>query len=852
MSGSSHTRTTQTGIAQTGIAQAGIAQAGIAQAGIAQTGTPLVLRSVQRRPATAVLLLLITATAVLTLVLGPLLARAVHESALADALASAEPSQTTIAVAAPLAAGDLTPVSVVQTVLTAGRGAAPDIWQEPRTFFATSASAGWRPGASPRGETIASRITTSADPCLGYVLTAGRCPRAGSEVLLSAADSHRHRASVGTDLIVTVPDSRPFRLRVTGLYDPDRSDQAPLLRPGTDAGALAQVGADSLVVTMDQAAAINLPYRVTGRLLLRPGTPITVDREPDLRRTVDAVTLSMAAQSVVLEFDTGLPDLLNGVDAQSESARVLIAVTAVQAFGLALFTLAIVLQRVAYARAAEWGLGRLRGVPRLRWLSSVYVEPTVALLLGGVVGVWAGVAAAGLVVRHELRPGTPIDVWRWPVLAAAAAAVLGALVALVVVSLRSVRRPLVGLLQQTSEGRRLTLAGAIGQTAILLLAAVSLYQLLTGGALGTGGSQLGLLAPASFSLALAVLAVRVAVVMVGRVTARPSRSRAALVVGRRAARVPSSLNPAVLVAAGLALALFATQTWVLSVRNQDLRADATTGADAVLKLTVPAGTDLIAAVRRADPSGRYAMAAQEKATSADGGTSRIVAVDSTRLAAVTSWSPAWSGVEDIAGSLRGSTTPSISLRGTSVTVRLVDVHVSVSAGISPGSGRTADIAASDLVPPTVSLVLDTGAAWVSASLGPLVGDGDRRAEIPCARSCRVVGIELQSTEGSAYQSSFVVAGIGTDLEPMARSASWLADAPGWQERVADQSSPQPLAGSSPASTAVACRSGPSTTRAVCRPWCPGPTPPTRCRPCSGRPWQRWASPGCRGSRTARD
>ncbi|GAA3615821.1 FtsX-like permease family protein [Microlunatus ginsengisoli] len=769
---------------------------------------PLVLRSILHRPSTVVLLFSISAAAVLTSVLGPLVSRAVHESALDDAL-SAEPAAAAIAVRAPLdrlnpTTLDHTPVDTVDGVLGAGRAAEPDLWQEPTHFLITAANVGWLPSTARAGtETIGSRVTASESPCRGFVLSAGTCPAAAGQVLLSDADGRQHEVGVGSTVILTAPDSAPLRLRVTGLYDPERSDQAPLLRPGTDAGALAQVTGDPLVVTTDQAQAINLPYRVQGRLLLRPDRSIAVADEPALRATVAAIMVSMAGQSTVLEFDTDLDTLLDRVDAQSGSAGVLITVIVLQAVALALFTLAIVLQRVARARSAEWSLGRLRGIRRTRWLGSIYLEPALALLLGAPVGLALGVLGAGLIAARELRPGTPVDAWRGPVLLAAGAAVLGALAALVAVSLRSVRRPLVEQIQQASESRRSSVPGAVAQAAVVVLAAASLYQLLTGGALGSTGSRLGLLAPAACAFALAVMVVRVVVIAVGRITARPARGRAALVVGRRAARVPSSLNPAVVIAAGLALALFAGQTWWLSSRNQDLKAAATVGAGSVLTVTVPPEVDLIAAVDRADPGGHQAMAAMERIGSSNGGTSRIVAVDSDRFAAVTTWRPEWSDVEDLVGSLQGpSRTAPVMLHGSQVTVRLTDVRVGVTVGVSPGSGRAFDIPVAQLRPPSLSLILDTGAAWEHVPLGPVGGDaggdGIRRSAIHCATACRVVGFQLESSEGSAYQAGFVVAEIRTDADTAASIRSWLTDPHGWQQRVADQDSPAPVAGAAPA------------------------------------------------------
>ena len=269
------------------------------------------------------------------------------------------------------------------------------------------------------------------------------------------------------------------------------------------------------------------------------------------------------------------------------------------------------------------------------------------MLIGAPFGLLGAWVVAGLVVARTLRVGTPVEPGHWTVLVAAGLVTLAFLVALLGVSGPNLRRPLVELIQQRSEAQRLSVVGAVAQTAVLLLAASTLYALIGGGVLQTGGSQLGLLAPGLFALALALLGVRLAVVLVRRVTARPPRSLVALVVGRQAARTPSTLNPAVVITVGVAIAVFATQVLALSERNQQLRADVLTGAETVLTVDSMSPTALLDAVRTADPSGTSAMAVQELAEPSDTGVARIVAVDTSRFAAVTTWSAGWSDFSDV-------------------------------------------------------------------------------------------------------------------------------------------------------------------------------------------------------------
>ncbi|WP_375424809.1 FtsX-like permease family protein [uncultured Friedmanniella sp.] len=307
-------------------------------------------------------------------------------------------------------------------------------------------------------------------------------------------------------------------------------------------------------------------------------------------------------------------------------------------------------------------------------------------------------------------------------------------------------------------------------------------------------TELGLLAPALLTLAVAVVCVRVVVLVVRLLGPRPPRSRTALVVGRQVARDPSTLNPAIVLAAGLALAVFAGQVQALALRNADLRARAVAGADTVLHVRVAPGVDLIDAVDAADPTGRHAMAVQEKAASYDSGTSRIVAVDAPRFRAVTSWSPDWADVTEVASALRPGLSAPVVLHGDSITVAFHDLRVSESpdAAALPGAGTS-----SVPPPPDLAVVVESPlGAWETEILGPMtLGDGKVSGPLddhekphqppPCRKGCRLVALLLTSGTDAVTAVSFTVTGVSTDRDAASTSTRWLT-APGWHERTGDR------------------------------------------------------------------
>ena len=591
------------------------------------------LHDLRSRPGLNALLAALSALAVLTAVLGPLLLGAIEEATLRSTLRTASVTDTAVTVSAADVLGDLgTLPADVGEVFTPVVPSGPDarLWGSPQTWTESTANVAWSP--RPQGASLqaVSRVHVLTGGCGGLAIVEGRCPARRGEVLVSVPDARQQQLAPGSGLTYRVSGLKHEQQEtVVGTYDPDRS-ATPLSRPGSSDLTSAAVTADPIMLTGAEVALLPLTVDVRARLPLRPG--LRLADAAALRASVTAISDGMLQRPLELSLTTGLIDLLDRVDAANRDARVLVTVTEVQALALAAAAVAVVLQRIARSRTAEWSVGRLRGVRRGRWLASIYAEPAVALFVGLPFGVAAGLLVARLSVAANLPAGTPVELWRWPVLVTVGVTVLAVAVALVAVSLPNLRRPLVELIAERSERRRLTPLGAVVQAVAVLSAAATLYELRLGGVLSTRGPQLGLLAPALFTLALAVVALRVAVLVVRRLTARPPRTLVALVVGRQAVRTPSALNPVIVLAVGVSLAIFATQVLGLSGRNQDLRARAAVGADTVLHVGVPAGVNLLEAVRAADPTGRVAMAVQERVARTDRGTSRSVAGDSSRQA----------------------------------------------------------------------------------------------------------------------------------------------------------------------------------------------------------------------------
>ena len=211
-------------------------------------------------------------------------------------------------------------------------------------------------------------------------------------------------------------------------------------------------------------------------------------------------------------------------------------------------------------------------------------------------------------------------------------------------------------------------------------------------------------------------------------------------------------------ALSIGLATFAVAGWTVARHNQSIRAGFDVGASRVLVVHAPPGVDLVTAVRHADPSARQAMAVVvEHAPDGD-----LIAVDSTRMAAVASWPPTLTttSVQSISRSLVPRTAPVVTVSG-------------------PGLRVTADVEAALAVPaPQLEAVVSDNSfhTFSTVDVGPLesgrhIYQGSLAGD--CSPSCRLVDLELVWTPpGSEPEQSTDVALTVAAIADQADGGSW--------------------------------------------------------------------------------
>ncbi len=739
---------------------------------------PRWLRSARRRPAAFVSLLLLSCLAVVVSVLTPLLLRSVQEVGLEEGVASA-------------AAADRSVVGVAQATGAVDVPSAEDAVSQISASLSsrlfgpvTSASESFRAVAwiaKTKGAVQQTGYFSIAPAgCAGMTILQGTCPTDATEALVpESAERTLHipvKTTVRFDPVTSGPD-----VTVVGVYDDARGAGRVLSQVSALVGPPITTSARDLVV--GSAHLDDLPgYSLIVYSSRTVRDPVRLTDVAGIRHDIaaanESTVNSVAAGDTAAVVKTGLTPLLARLEGQQSAASILTTAVALEALALAWFSLGYVIQRISRVRAVEWGIARTRGIRRRSWLATVFVEPVIAIVLGTVAGVLLGVALAAALARTALGPAAAVDPAQPIVVAAVVLAAGGSLVALVAASLRSARLPLPSLLRETTEPRTLSRVALVAQSGAVLLAAAVVWSSLTQTAVS--GPQLALLAPMLIALLTGIVALRITVVVVRRGTARPPRSLTGMVVGRGLARAPSTLYGAMMVAVGIALAAYVLQLALVAGALEDRRADAAVGAATVLHVTPRAGVDLLTAVRRADPTGRVAMAAVEASGGSAAGTERIIAVDTSRIAAVSSWLPEWRGLATptLEKRLDPAVGAPLELRGTSVRLQVASV----------AKGRQEPLPDPT---PVLQMVLSTPAGWQTVSLDR-IRTGTMSAAIPCPTGCRLVSFQIYNAGAVTpypFGVSFTLSSLSTDAQRASNFTPWLSSAAKWRQKFSDSADP---------------------------------------------------------------
>ncbi len=489
---------------------------------------------------------------------------------------------------------------------------------------------------------FAGTLVARSHECAHLHIVSGTCAR-GRGVIVSTRDAETLGVSVGGSLrVVFGTKGEVLSLPIVGIYSPG-NPSAPYWwsynffiygSPSDEYTGITNL--DAVFATFDGVATWAPKSRtyVLGQVPYRYGS-LTVDSVSSFRQRLNAYKAGVFRKTGV-RVSTRILGLLDSAGVTEHSAETVVDVVDLELALLGIFVLYFVANRTAAEREPDVRLAELRGFRMRSTVAVALAEPVAIVAIAVPLGLLVAWIAARAAAPAVFGPGVGVSVTWVAIVAALAAGLVG-----VGAAALGARRSLAGGLSAAADA--VPTPGSprwsvLGDVAWVALAGAGFFELVVSGDSGggpSGSNPLAALSPGLLAIAFGVLAARLLPRVLGVVHRRTAFSPrvAAALASRTVARRKEYRTQLVLVALAVALTTFAVCGWVISARNRDDRAKLGVGAYKVLDVSVRTGTTFVRAVRRSDPTGRYAMAAVVE-HALDGTT---LAVDAPRLAAVATW-----------------------------------------------------------------------------------------------------------------------------------------------------------------------------------------------------------------------
>ncbi|GIF17814.1 hypothetical protein BJ973_009222 [Actinoplanes tereljensis] len=464
------------------------------------------------------------------------------------------------------------------------------------------------------------------DDFCAHLRLEGPCPAAPYEAAISRNAAQQLGVSAGQTIeLRNTVLAEPVRLKVVALYELAEPGSPywsnPLFRKDT--------GLDPTFTPLDT---------FQNRQLWQPTLAYDVQIPESLLRGDHGYRLGPVLRAAAVRLDQADLRLVNlsgplldtiGRDRDAIERGVLVAM--VQILILAWFAIGLAGRYTGRDRRGDAALLKLRGSTRWSMLRLALGQHLVPLALGALAGLPLGYLLARVLAGPVTRPEAQRTALLLSV-AAAAAVLAGGLLVLAVIEGVVLRRPVADLLRNVGGGRGDWRSG-LADLLLLAIAVAAVYQARS----GVAGAGLALAAPALVALAVALLLARLlgrAADRGGGAAVRTGRLRLGL-TAVQVSRQPGSDRVFALVVVAVAVFGTALGGWWGERTARIERSASELGAARVLTVQAPSRTALLRAVRAADPAGDRAMAVVVDRTS----TLPVLAVDSTRLAAVARWRP---------------------------------------------------------------------------------------------------------------------------------------------------------------------------------------------------------------------
>lgn len=701
-----------------------------------------VLRGIWHRRGLSTAILIVAVVAVAATALGPIWYSAAGTSTVRDTISAAPATGQVIDVTRTADPSGPDAVRRVDAVKAELRDS-PDRWYAPPTEALEFVTA----SADERKDAI---LAWRSGCCAHLTFTAGRCPHAPNEVLVSAPDARTQH--IGSTLRLTSfsgPDGTPAPLRVVGVYRPKNPDDTywagrDYFGPvggnlGTATSGMPPDAIFTTKSTFESAAIDDAVARVNGRVdvtvPLRTDALSAADAEP-LRHAVRGLLGNPRLHTSDLTVTTTVPDTLTEAIKGHAAFSVPLTLVTVQLMLLCWLLLFLVVNDAVEARGAEIALAKLRGLGRFRLLGFGLAEPLVLLIAAWPLGVLVGRLAAGALAGPLLRADTPASLGAMAWLVGLGATV-GGLPAAGWAARATLTRSVTEQWRRRSGGSAAR-RGWVLDAVLLALAAAALVEMVaSGGLAGDDPQPIALLTPGIVSLAAAVLASRVLPPACRALHGRTRRRGGigAFLALRQIARRPGGARTTIVLATSFALATYAVAAWAVAQHNYRSVARTTVGAATVLTVAPHSGTDLAAVVDRADPGGRSAVAVDAVPANANDGTT-MLAVDTRRFAAVAHWQQDFADapLPDLLHTITPSAVSPVRLTGDKIRVKVATKDADSSGHLDLTLNASVRAPGANGLTP--------------AHLGPLDADAQQTldAALPsCAQGCALHHLYVESS-----------------------------------------------------------------------------------------------------------
>ncbi len=561
-----------------------------------------------------------------------------------------------------------------------------------------------------------------------HVAVQGGCPTAPGDAMISAATAAYAGVHLGSILTVSsTAFPKPVRVHVVGVYAPRdpgepywghfslEAQLSQLITSGYHTTDAIFVSEATITATAATAATVDRDMVLNGVLSVR-------DSIADADAVFNA-SGSLAPRNYVVT--SALRDLSNKMIIDTNQIFIGVPIGAVELVVFGWFALFFSIRATAQARRFDVGILKLRGVRRRSLWRLMIDQSALPLAAGLPFGLVLGFFGARI-VAGPVTVGS--DVMTGIALAAAAAilAVFGGLLAALLAERSALATPVGELLRSTPARRRAWTANVI-DLILVVIALTGVVEIHT--VASADGAALSSLAPILVAFAAGLLATRLLAPLAKRAVAvsrRTGRSRG-LLVSTYLARRPGLDRLVSLLTIAVALCGYSIMAGAAAAQARAARATLEVGSANVLTVAPIAPTKLMDAVRAADPSGRYAMAATEVAADTS---SAVLAVDSTRLSAIVPRGAA--GDDDpatIAALIRPTPARNVAVSGT-------DLQLTVDALTLPVGPAPAYAVASMI----------TSAGYTFASFGPLMPGSQtypgKATGCSATSGCELVGFQL--------------------------------------------------------------------------------------------------------------